>query len=281
MSSTSAPTTQVAFMAVDRLQPNPFQPRTKIIEDEKFQELVDSIGQHGVLEPLLVVETPAGTHIIAGERRWRAAKKNHIEQIPVHIVKTTPKGMLEMAIVENLQRVNLTALERAQAFQRLLTDFNYTQIDLATKLGKSRQYIQCSLALLDLPDPIKDGLNRGLITEGHARAISGAGDDKDMTEIYRTVIAENASVRRTEALARFRRQQHQTQQLKPRQKLPPIVDVDAYIQRWEANWSKKLVSQASVALTDSRKGTRITITLKGDPTSRQKDLAKILKIAVK
>jgi ParB family chromosome partitioning protein len=189
--------------------------------------------------------------------------------------------MLEMAIVENLQRVNLAALEQAQAFQRLLTEFNYSQDELAARLGKSRQYIQSSVALLKLPDPIKDGLNRGLITEGHARAISSAGNDKDMIEVYRTVIAESASVRRAEALSRFRRQQQQNQQPHTPQKLPPLVDVDAYVQRWETNWSKKLVSQASVALTDSRKGTRITITLKGDPTSRQKDLAKILKIAVK
>jgi ParB family chromosome partitioning protein len=272
---------KVLFLQVNQLQPNPFQPRSKIVEDEKFQELVQSVKTHGVLEPLLVVETPAGIHIIAGERRWRAAKKNHLEKIPVHMVKTSPKGMLEMAIIENVQRVNLSSLERAQALKRLLSEFNYTQEELGQRLGKSRQYVQCSLMMLDLPDPIKDGLNKGLITEGHARAILGAGSEKDMMECYRTIIAEDASVRRAEALSRFKRRQKEIKDLQKRgiTKTPPLFNVDNYVKQLESNWSKRLVSQTSVALSDTSRGTKITILLKGDPQSRQKDVEKIIKIA--
>lgn len=272
---------KVMFIGVDKLQPNPFQPRDKIIEDEQFTQLVNSVTQHGVLEPLVVVETPAGTHIVAGERRWRAAKKVGLEQVPVHMVKTNPKGMLEMAIIENVQRVNLSALEEAQALQRLVSEFNYTQEQVAKKIGKSRQYVQCSIQLLNLPDPIKDGLNQGLITPGHARAIAGAGEVKDMIDVYRTVIAEGASVRRAEALARFKRQQQLLKNQKTNQKMPPILDVDDYVKTWQRNWSKKLLTDATVALTDSRKGTRIVITLKGDPESRKKDLEKIIKMTAR
>ncbi len=270
--------TKVTFIDVKALQPNPFQPRDKIIEDEPFNQLVDSVRQFGILEPLVVVETPAGTHIIAGERRWRAAKKVGLTQIPAHLVKTTPKGMLEMAMVENIQRVNLTPLEKAQAIKRLMSEFGYTQEDIGKRLGKSRQYVQCALMLLDLPDPVKDGLNAGLISEGHARALAGAGDAKDIIDVYRTVLAEGASVRRTEALARFHRVQKQTAASTKPAKAPPLVDADEYARAWQENLAKRLYSKASVKVTDSRRGSRIVITLTGDPASRQKDLQKILKM---
>ncbi len=233
--------TQVSYLEVARLQPNPFQPRSKILEDEKFAELVSSIAQHGIIEPLVVVDTPAGLHIIAGERRWRAAKKNNLTQVPVHLIKTTPKGMFEMAIVENLQRVNLTALERAQAFQRLVNEFGYSYDEVAKKIGKSAYYVECSLRLLKLPDPVKDGLNKGLISEGHARAILGAGSEKDIMDCYRTVIAESASVRRAEALARFYRRQNETvpTPVKSKKNIPSVVDVEEYAANWQKNWQDK------------------------------------------
>ncbi|MBQ6449863.1 ParB/RepB/Spo0J family partition protein [bacterium] len=269
---------KVLFVGIDTLQPNPFQPRDKIIEDQAFNELVESIAQFGVLEPLVVVQTPAGTHIIAGERRWRAAKKVGLTQVPVHLVKTTPKGMLEMAIVENIQRLGFTPLEKAQAIKRLMTEFGYKAEEVGKRLGKSRQYVQTALSLLNLPDPIKDGLNSGVISEGHARAISGAGDAKDMIDVYRTVVAEGASVRRAEALARFHKAQKQLATNKRPAKIPPLVNTDDYVKAWQENWGKRLTSKASVKLTDSRRGTRIVITLTGDPTSRQKDLEKIIKM---
>lgn len=266
---------QVTFMALNELQPNPFQPRDKVVEDESFQDLVTSIKQHGVLEPLVVVKTPAGMHIIAGERRWRAAKKNKLEKVPVHLVKTTPKGMLEMAIVENLQRVNLSALEKAQAFSRLINEFGYSQQQVGDKIGKSRSFVQCAVALLDLPDPVKDGLNKGLITEGHAHALMGAGNDKNILACYRIVIAENASVRRAEALARFHRRQDDIRKPKSKYVKPAIIDVDKYVDNWKQSWVGKIKSQTNIAVIDSNAGTKIMITLKGDPDQRRQDLDKI------
>ncbi len=268
---------KVTFLAIDQLQPNPFQPREKVTEDENFLELVASIKEHGVLEPLVVVETPAGTHIIAGERRWRAAKKNNLEKVPVQIIKTTPKGMLEMAIIENVQRVNLSALEKGQAFQRLTNEFGYSQNQIGEKIGKSRVYVQNAIALLSLPDPVKDGLNKGLISEGHARALSGAGSEKNILTCYRLVLAEGASVRRTEALARFYRRSDQIKESKSVKFAPAIVNIDDYLKSWKESWSNKLKSKAKIDLVDSNAGTRITIILKGEPEQRKKDLDKISK----
>lgn len=272
--------TQVTFAAVDKLQPNPFQPRGKVFEDEEFNELVASVAVHGVLEPLVVVETPAGTHIIAGERRWRAAKKNNLATVPVHIIKTSPRGMLEMAVIENVQRVDLNPMERAQALKRLITEFGYTPEEVGQRIGKSRTYVNAQLQLLQLPDPIRDALIDGVITEGHARAMLGAGNEKDILTCFKQTVAEAANVRRTEAIARFLRLKHQTQtnETKHRQHLA-IVDVDAYRDQWQNAWSKKLTSKTKIQVSDSSKNTRITITLNGDAASRKKDLEKIAKIA--
>ncbi|MDR0462684.1 MAG: ParB/RepB/Spo0J family partition protein, partial [Pseudomonadales bacterium] len=196
--------TQVTFLELKQLQINPFQPREKIIDsDEGFLELVESVKSQGILEPLVVVNTPAGYQIIAGERRFRAAKKVGIEKIPVHLINTSPKGMLEIAVVENIQRQDLSPIERAQAFNRLMQEFGYSIDKLSTKLGKSESYIKQSLRLLKLLDPVKDGLNNGLINEAQAKAILLAGDEKHMIDCYRQVVKEDASASRAATLARF------------------------------------------------------------------------------
>ena len=127
-------------IAIDQLQTNPFQPREKV-KEAQLGELVKSIKTYGVLEPLVVAETPAGFQIIAGERRWQAAKLAGLQEVPVHIKKTTPQGMLEMALVENVQRVGLNPIERAQAFQRLTREFSMQTSDLAERIGKSPAYV--------------------------------------------------------------------------------------------------------------------------------------------
>lgn len=276
--SVNQPDTKIKFLPTASLQPNPFQPRAKLNDDTEFQELIHSIAAQGILEPLVVVETPAGIHIVAGERRWRAAKKLNIKQLPVHVVKTSPKGMLEMAIVENIQRVDLNSLERAQALKRLMNEFHYTYEQLGERLGKSRQYAQATIQLLELPDPVKDGLNKGLISESHARAILGAGSRENMIQVYRQTVAEGASVRRTEALARYKKQ-HQLQPYQQRTlALTSDDELDNWSQKLEADCKKQLVSTAKVKLTDTSKSTKILIVLKGDVQSRQKDLAKLAKI---
>src|SRR5665811_1193489 len=136
------------------LQANPLQPRG-IINPESLQELVDSIREHGILEPLIVAKTPAGYQIIAGERRWRAARTLKLEYVPAIIKETTPQQMLEMAIVENVQRKDLNPMERAKAFLRLKEEFSFDNNQIAKKVSKSVPYVINCLKLLTLPDAIK------------------------------------------------------------------------------------------------------------------------------
>lgn len=195
------PDDNIVQISVDELQSNPLQPRG-VITPESLVDLVDSVRQHGILEPLVVAKTPAGYQIIAGERRWRSARIAGFKTVPAIIKETTPKGMLEMAIVENVQRVDLNPLERARAFQKLIDEFSLTNTEISKRIGKSQAYVSNSLRLLALPDAIKDGILSGLITEGHARALAGINDNRLMVEAYKIILRESGSVRRAEDLAR-------------------------------------------------------------------------------
>src|SRR4030067_3701591 len=166
---------EIIQIDVNELNPNPLQPRGAITP-ESLVDLIDSIKEHGILEPLVVAKTPAGFQIIAGERRWRAAKLAGLTHVPGIIRETSPKGMLEMALVENVQRVDLNPLDRAKGFERLMTEFRLTSSEIATRIGKSVAYVSNSLRLLTLPDALKDGLLSGLISEGHARAMAAIDD---------------------------------------------------------------------------------------------------------
>lgn len=192
---------QVVELDIEMLQPNPLQPRG-LINPDSLRDLVNSLREHGILEPLVVAKTPAGYQIIAGERRWRASKLLGLSVVPVIIRETTARGMLEMAIVENVQREDLNPIERGQAFERLIEEFGVPVSEIAKRVGKSDAYVSNSLRLLALPDAIKDGLMSGAISEGHARAIAGLGDTKLMVDAYKILLAENASVREAEDLAR-------------------------------------------------------------------------------
>lgn len=188
-------------IATNQLEPNPLQPRGDI-SPESIQELVDSIREHGILEPLIIAKTPAGYQIIAGERRWRAARILKLEYVPAIIKETSPQQMLEMAIVENVQRKDLNPIERAKAFLRLKEEFGFDNEKISKRMGKSVPYVINVLKLLTLPDALKDGLLSGLITEGHARALAGIGDTRLIIEAYKIVLKEKASVRRAEDIAR-------------------------------------------------------------------------------
>lgn len=192
---------QIVDLDIEMLQPNPLQPRS-LISADSLKDLSQSIKESGILEPLVVAKTPAGYQIIAGERRWRAAKIAGLTTVPVIIKETTAREMLEMALVENVQREDLNPIERAQAFERLIEEFGLPVSEIAKRIGKSDSYVSNTLRLLTLPDAIKDGLMSGAITEGHARAIAGLGDVKLMVDAYKTILSENASVRKAEDLAR-------------------------------------------------------------------------------
>lgn len=266
----------VDYLNIDHLQPNPLQPRGAISPDS-VADLVDSIKQHGILEPLVVAETPAGLQIIAGERRWRAAKLAGLDRVPAIIKKTTPQGMLEMAIIENVQRTDLNPMERAKAFQRLEEEFHLQVNQIAAQIGKSAAYVSNSIRLLRLPDALKDGLLTGVITEGHARALAAIEDTRIMIEAYKLVLKESASVRRAEELAR--RLKHQTgQPHKPKAGVNATLLLSEHLDRLETEMTQALGQNASVKLKQSRRQTKINITLKGSPEDTQTQLEKIHRI---
>lgn len=254
---------RIIMMPLDELQANPLQPRG-VITPESLVDLVDSIREHGVLEPLVVAKTPAGYQIIAGERRWRASKIIGLKDVPVIIKETSPRGMLEMALVENVQRVDLNPIERSRAFQRLVDEFGLGTMEIAQRIGKSQAYVSNGLRLLTLPDAIKDGLLSGVITEGHARALATVGDNKLMIEAYKIVLRESASVRRTEEVARRIREISDKQSISKSNSF-----VSEEIDRIGSEIENALImtdngeKRTHVKLTRSRLETRLTILMKG------------------
>lgn len=201
------PDDRIFELETELLQANPLQPRG-LITPESLAELAESIREHGVLEPIVVAKTPAGFQIIAGERRWRASKLAGLRKVPVIIRETTPQGMLEMAIVENVQRIDLNPLERAQAYKRLMDEFDLTNSEIAVRVSKSPSYISNTIRLLTLPDALKDALMSGQTTEGHVRALSSLDDPHLIIDAYKEVLKRNLSVRGTEELVRKLRSTH-------------------------------------------------------------------------
>jgi ParB family transcriptional regulator, chromosome partitioning protein len=266
----------IEYIIIDHLQPNPLQPRGSITADT-LSDLVDSIRQHGILEPLVVAHTPAGLQIIAGERRWRAAKIAGLDKVPAVIKQTTPQGMLELAIIENVQRTDLNPLERAKAFERLQAEFTLQVSQIAERIGKSASYISNSMRLLKLPDALKDGLLTGVISEGHARALAAIEDSRVMIEAYKIVLKENASVRRAEELAR--RFKHQlSQPLKPSADVNQALVISDHLDKLEAEIQQSLGDNATVKLKQSRRLTKVIIFLKGSPDATAAQLDRIHRI---
>jgi ParB family chromosome partitioning protein len=195
----AAAATGVPRLAVDLLEPSPFQPR-KTIHAEALNELADSIRAQGMLQPLLVRTHPAAPgryQIIAGERRWRAAQMANLHEVPVHLVNITDRDAIAAALVENLQRADLNAVEEAEGYQRLMNDHGMTQEALAQAVGKSRSHVANMLRLLNLPPIVLTELRNGAISAGHARALLAHPDPEAGS---RMVIATGMSVRDAEAM---------------------------------------------------------------------------------
>jgi ParB family chromosome partitioning protein len=189
------------FCDIDLLRPNRFQPRLNFSEED-LQELTDSIKAQGILQPLLVRKDDDGYELIAGERRLRAAKRARLTQVPVVLKRVNDNQMLEMAIVENIQRENLNPIEEAEAYHRLITQLNLTQDQASARVGKSRSAVANFLRLRQLPEQIKDSITDGSLSMGHARAILGAAASSQQLAAWRAVIAKGLSVRQTETLIR-------------------------------------------------------------------------------
>lgn len=192
----------VPSMPIEHIIPNPYQPRIEM-QPERLVELADSIREHGVIEPLIVTKKADNKYeLIAGERRWRAAKLAGMETVPAVIKEASAQQMLELAIVENVQRADLNPLEEAMAFEQLSNIFDLTHDSIAKKLGLSRPAVANKIRLLSLPEEIKRGLLEEKITEGHARALLGLEATETMIAAYKIIIRDNLSVRAVEELVR-------------------------------------------------------------------------------
>jgi len=187
----------------DRIQPNPKQPRSSI-DDETLQELAASILEHGILQPLIVSKHPeqAIYTLIAGERRWRAAQLAGLSMVPVIERSVTEQGQLELALIENLQRSDLSPLEMAEAYHHLAEDFSLTHEQIAERVGKSRTSVTNTLRLLNLPEQVKKALAENLISEGHARAILGLPTEAAQRSVLSVILRDDLNVRQTEALVK-------------------------------------------------------------------------------
>ena len=245
-------------LEINMLQTNPLQPRG-IINPSSLNDLVDSIKEQGILEPLVVARTPAGFQIIAGERRWRAAKVAGLTKVPVVIKNTTPQGMLEMSIVENVQREDLNPIERALAYKRLIDEFGLGTNEVARRVGKSAPTVSNTIRLLSLPDAIKDALVAGVITEGHVRPLISLGDTNLMLELFRKILKENSTVRQTEEEARKAKGEIQKKEPRTVEDRLWVPELDEMARRIQTKHSLD-----KVTIFQSSKKARILIEIRGD-----------------
>lgn len=253
------PASSIDSLLVDQIVPNPRQPRT-IFATKHLTELAASIKEHGVIQPLIVMqgETDEQYILIAGERRLQAAKLAELETVPVVIrEKTSDQGLLELALIENVQRADLNPLETASAYQALTKEFGLTQEQVAERVGKSRVSITNTMSLLSASERVQQAILDSLdtendghkVTEGHARALKGLSHAQQ-NEALRVVIAQELSVRKTEELARKYKGQQEKIELPPSPKTPEILDL-------ENRLFEKFTTKVNIAHSD--KGGRITL----------------------
>lgn len=191
----------VKEIKINEIEPNNNQPRKKF-DDEKLKTLSESIMQHGIVQPIIVRKDGSIYRIVAGERRWRAARLAGLKTVPVVIKELTNKQVMEIALIENIQREDLNPIEEAEAFDRLLNEYSMTQEELSNSIGKSRSAIANTIRLLGLNEKVKEHLINGEITSGHARALLSINDEDLQIEVCEEVIEKNLSVRETESLVK-------------------------------------------------------------------------------
>ena len=197
----STPKEEIVEIELSELRSNPYQPR-KIFDEEKLNELSASIKEYGVIQPIIVKRSIKGFEIIAGERRVKASKMAGLTKVPAIIREFTDTEMMEIALLENLQRENLNAIDEATAYKKLLDTLSLTQEELAEKLGKSRSHITNMIGLLSLPKTVKDKIEDGTISMSHARVLSKIEDEEKINEFLSKIENENLNVRDLEDLSR-------------------------------------------------------------------------------
>jgi ParB family transcriptional regulator, chromosome partitioning protein len=237
--------------AISLISPNPANPR-RMFRDEELSDLADSIRAHGVVQPVIVRPAPGkpGSYeLIAGERRWRAAQRAGLERIPVIIKQVDDKTALELAIVENVQRADLNAIEEAAGYQQLVDQYQYSQNDLAQVIGKSRSHVANTLRLMRLPESVRGFIIDGSLSAGHARALITANDPEGLA---RRIMAEGLSVRDIERLAQSPSQQASAPKAK--------AEKDADLKALEASLSDSI--GLKVSIDHGSRGGTVTISYK-------------------
>ena len=228
---------RVQRVALNRIRPSALQPR-KEFAAEALQELADSIREQGIVQPLIVRERDGFFELIAGERRWRAAQLLNLPEVPVITREADDRAVLELALIENLQRENLNALEEALGYAQLAEQFQLTQEEIATKVGKSRAAVANATRLLKLPAAVQSLLRDGRISVGHAKVILGLPDEKKQQLAAERIVKEGLNVRQTEGLvAKLQARGHKT--FRRHGPAPAIVPVDSNIARLEEKMREK------------------------------------------
>ena len=189
------------YCDIDSIRPNPYQPRRRLSEQE-LKDLSDSIKEQGIIQPLVVRTVPTGYELIVGERRWRAGRLAGLKQVPVVVKDVSGAEMVEMALVENIQRQDLNPLEKAEAYYRLIKEFKLTQEEVAKRVGQDRSTVANFLRLRNLPQPIQTDIVNNTLSMGHARALLGVETLAQQKEVWRRIVSKSLSVRAAEALVK-------------------------------------------------------------------------------
>lgn len=223
---------KIQEIKLSECRPNPYQPR-KIFDQESIDELKQSIIEHGILQPIIVRKTIKGYEIVVGERRYRAAKEAKLEKVPVIVRELSEQQMMEMAVLENLQREDLTPIEEAAAYQQLMEKLKITQEELAKRLGKSRPHIANHVRLLSLPTKIQEYISNSTISMGHGRALLGLRQKESIPAVVEKIIKEGLNVRQLEELI-----QHLNEHV-PRETKKPEKEKDIFIKEQESTLREK------------------------------------------
>ena len=256
---TAEPPSGAQLLPLQKVEPNPLQPRKNFDPDE-LQALADSIAMHGVIQPLTVRQLPSGFYqIVAGERRWRAARMAGLSEIPVVVIEADDKKAMELALIENLQRADLNPIEEAQGYQQLMTDYGMTQELAAERVGKSRPAVANALRLLSLCPAVLELVEQGRLSAGHARALLAIKSAPEQYAVAMKVINLQLSVRQTENMCKNLTK-------KPKQEQPKPIAVD-YIAECEKTLSKRL-SRGVRIVNGKRKG-RVELEYYGEEDLQQ------------
>ena len=231
---------QVKIVNITKIEPNREQPRRNF-DEEALEELAESIRQFGLLQPILVHDKKTYYEIVAGERRWRAAKKAGLKEIPVIIKELTEQEIVEISLIENIQRENLNPIEEAQAYKRLLTEFNLKQEEVAERVSKSRTAVTNSMRLLKLSDSVQQMVIDNMITTGHARALITIEDPEQQYEVAKRVLDEKLNVRDVEKLVK-----NLNKPVKEKKAVTADKSLEAVYQNIEENLKQKLSTKVNI-----------------------------------